>query len=64
MADKPFVPIEHRLSLTVEEAAALSGIPVKTVRLAVRAGELGHFEKGSTTARIRRADLEDWVAAL
>ena len=27
MADKPFVPVEHRLALTVPEAAALCGIP-------------------------------------
>ena len=64
MADKPFVPVEHRLALTVPEAAALCGIPEKVVRAAVVHGDLSHFEKGSTTARIRRSDLEDWVALL
>lgn len=64
MAGKPFVPVEHRLALTVPEAAALCGIPEKVVRAAVVHGDLRHFEKGSTTARIRRTDLEDWVALL
>lgn len=49
MAGKPFVPVEHRLALTVPEAAALCGIPEKVVRAAVVHGDLRHFEKGSTT---------------
>ena len=53
MADKPFVPVEHRLALTVPEAAALCGISGEGgVRAAVVHGDLRHFEKGSTTARI------------
>lgn len=56
MAGKPFVPVEHRLALTVPEAAALCGIPEKVVRAAVVHGDLRHFEKGSTTARIRRSE--------
>lgn len=40
MADKPFVPVEHRLALTVPEAGALSGIPARVVRAAVLNGDM------------------------
>lgn len=46
MADKPFVPVEHRLALTVPEAAALCGIPEKVVRAAVVHGDLRHSGEG------------------
>lgn len=59
-----FVPIWHRPLLTADEAAALTGIPVKIVRAAVRSGDLPARYAGSSTARIRRSDLDAWVDEL
>lgn len=62
--DPLYVPPERRLTLTVEAAAAVAGLPVKQVRAAVDRGDLPHFTLGSTTVRIRRSDLEQWVSVL
>ena len=46
------------------EAEALTGVPVKIIRAQVRNGLLKARMAGSTTMRIRRADLDAWLDAL
>lgn len=60
----PEIPIKDKLTLTVPEASALAGIPYKIVNAAVKNGDLASCYAGSSTVRIRRTDLVDWVAAL
>ncbi|MGN2357846.1 hypothetical protein [Bifidobacterium longum] len=60
----PEIPLKDKLTLTVPEASALSGIPYKIVNAAVKNGNLAACYAGSSTVRIRRSDLDDWVAAL
>lgn len=60
----PDIPLKDRLTLTVPEASALSGIPYKIVNAAVKNNDLEACYAGSSTVRIRRADLDDWVEAL
>lgn len=62
--EKPYVPIEHRPLLGVPEAAALTGLDEKVIRLAIRQGELIACYVHSSTKRIRRRDLDDWLSAL
>ncbi len=62
--EKPYVPIEHRPLLGVPEAAALTGLDEKVVRQAIRQGELIACYAGSSTKRIRRRDLDDWISSL
>lgn len=61
---KPYVPIEHRPLLGVPEAEALTGVPAKIIRAQIRNGLLKARMAGSTTMRIRRADLDVWLDAL
>ena len=60
----PEIPIKDKLTLTVPEASALAGIPYKIVNAAVKNGDLASCYAGRSTVRIRRTDLDDWVAAL
>ena len=60
----PEIPIKDKLTLTVPEASARSGIPYKIDNAAVKNGDLESCYAGSSTVRIRRADLDDWVATL
>ena len=60
----PDVPLKDKLTLTVPEASALSGIPYKIVNAAVKHHDLEACYAGSSTVRIRRSDLNDWVATL
>ena len=60
----PYVPIEHRPLLGVPEAAALTGLDEKAIRPAIRQGELIACYAGSSTKRIRRRDLDDWISSL
>ena len=62
--EKPYVPIEHRPLLGVTEAEALTGIPAKIIRANIRAGRLAARMADSTTMRIRRADLDEWLDLL
>ena len=59
--EKPYVPIEHRPLLGVTEAEALTGIPAKIIRANIRSGRLAARMADSTTMRIRRADLDEWL---
>ena len=62
---KPYVPITDRPPLLgVPEAEALTGVPAKIIRAQVRNGLLKARRAGSTTRRIRRADLDAWLDAL
>ena len=61
---KPFVPIADRPLLGVPEVEALTGVPAKIIRANVRNGLLGACMVGSTTMRIRRADLDSWLDSL
>ena len=60
----PYVPIENRPLLGVDEVEALTGVPAKIIRANVRNGLLKARMAGSTTMRIRRADLDAWLDAL
>ena len=62
--EKPYVPITDRPLLGVPEAEALTGIPAKIIRAQIRNGLLKARMAGSTTIRIRRADLDVWLDAL
>ena len=44
--------------------AALTGLDEKAIRLAIRQGELIACYAGSSTKRIRRRDLDDWISSL
>ena len=59
-----FVPIADRPLLGVPEAEALTGVPAKIIRANVRNGLLRTCMAGSTTMRIRRADLDSWLDSL
>lgn len=52
-----------KVAYTFEEAAEAVGMSARTIRRAVADGELTpHFVRGSMP-RIRRADLDAWIAA-
>lgn len=61
---KLYVPIEHRPLLGVPEAVALTGLDEKVIRLAIRQGKLIACYVHSSTKRIRRRDLDDWLSAM
>lgn len=63
------VSVADRLSFTIQTASLLAGIPEKTIREAIRSGDLHSFttnryQSGSMTVRIRRRELEDWLNTL
>lgn len=60
----PCVPIENRPLLGVDEVEALTGVPAKIIRANVRNGLLKACMAGSTTMRIRRRDLDEWLDML
>ena len=62
--EKPYVPIENRPLLGVDEVEALTGVPAKIIRANVRNGLLKACLAGSTTMRIRRRDLDEWLDML
>lgn len=62
--EKPYVPITDRPLLGVPEAEALTGVPAKIIRAQVRNGLLKARMAGSTTMRIRRRDLDEWLDML
>ena len=54
-----------KIRRTIErEAAALTGLDEKIVRQAIRQGELIACYAHSSTKRIRRRDLDDWISSL
>ncbi|PKU96924.1 hypothetical protein CQR55_0707 [Bifidobacterium pseudolongum subsp. globosum] len=60
----PYVPIENRPLLGVDEVEVLTGVPAKIIRANVRNGLLKACMAGSTTMRIRRRDLDEWLDML
>lgn len=54
LKEKPYMPIEHRPLLGVDEVEALTVIPTKIIRANVCNGLLKACMAGSTTMRIRR----------
>lgn len=63
-SEKPYVPIADRPLLGVPEAAALCGLSEKAVYTAIKRGELLVCYVHSSTAHIRRRDLDDWISCL
>jgi transposase len=61
---KKTVPIESKLTFSLEEAAALSGLPESYLLKAIRSGELKASDKRSEGWNIKRWDLEDFVRSL
>ncbi len=59
---KHLVPLKDRLALSPEEASALSGIGLTSIRAAAK-GALAARKFGARTI-ILRSDLEAWLAAL
>lgn len=60
----PCVPVADRPLLGVDEVEALTGVPAKIIRANVRNGLLKACMAGSTTMRIRRRDLDEWLDML
>jgi excisionase family DNA binding protein len=61
---RPSVPIEAKLMLTVDEAAALSGVGRTALDAAIRRGELKAHRGLGRGRRLKRADLEKWAGKL
>ena len=58
------VPLDRRLLLTVPEAAALSGIPLRNLKAAIADGLLPVCTTGSSRLYVRRADLDKYIQTL
>jgi len=54
------VPIEAKLTLTIDEATSLSGLTQKTILKAIREKKLAVVEEN----KIKRTDLDDFVRKL
>lgn len=61
--DKPLVPPADKLVLSLDEAAALSGVPRSALDAARKDGRL-HTVKIGRGYKVRRGDLETFVASL
>ena len=60
----PVVPLEHKLSLTLEECAALTGLKICAMRSAIWAGDLPYIRMGAGGRYlIRRESLERFLAS-
>jgi excisionase family DNA binding protein len=60
---KGVVPLADRLSLSPEEASALTGIGLTSIRQAAASGALKTRKHGTRTI-ILREDLKDWLQAM
>jgi excisionase family DNA binding protein len=60
---KNVVPLAQRLSMSPEEASALTGIGLTSIRQAAASGELKARKHGTRTV-ILQEDLKDWLQAL
>lgn len=61
MRSKPKVEIKDRILLTVEEAAAYSGISETTLRGRIREGEYDFILKNGTKTMIKRKGFERYL---
>lgn len=59
----PSVPVAEKLTLTLAEAAALSGLPEEFLGQSIRDKKLRSFELDGTE-RIKRADLDSFIKNL
>jgi excisionase family DNA binding protein len=59
----PVADLAHKLTLTTTDAAVLSGLPLSQIRTALRTGALPSIGRGRSR-RVKRADLDAWVAGL
>ena len=62
-SNRPFVPIEEKLLLTLPEVQALTGLSRDTLRDAIKQNELSAKIIGKAW-RIKRSDLEDYIENL
>jgi excisionase family DNA binding protein len=60
---KGVVPLADRLSLSPEDASALTGIGLTSIRQAAASGALKARKHGTRTTILRK-DLEDWLQAM
>jgi excisionase family DNA binding protein len=60
---KGVVPLADRLSLSPEDASALTGIGLTSIRQAAASGALKARKHGTRTIILRK-DLEDWLQAM
>jgi hypothetical protein len=60
---KPHIPLKDRLSLSPEEASALTGIGLTRIRQATYSGSLVARKNGKNTV-ILPEDLKAWLKAL
>lgn len=59
---RPVVPVEARLTLSLDEAAALSGVPRSMLRAAISDGSLAAKKLGRGW-KVRRSELLRWIEA-
>lgn len=59
----PVSELAHKLTLSVAEARALSGLGLGEIQRALKSGALKRVKIAKGVA-IRRSDLESWVAGL
>jgi excisionase family DNA binding protein len=60
---KNVVPLAQRLSMSPDEASALTGIGLTSIRQAASTGELKARKHGTRTV-ILRDDLKEWLQAM
>jgi excisionase family DNA binding protein len=61
--EKVTVPLPERLSLSPEQASALTGIGISRIREAIRAGDLDAHRNGASIV-ILPDDIKVWLKAL
>ena len=64
MKEVPKVEIKDKILLTVEEAAAYSGISQTTLRGRIREGEYDFVLKNGTKTMIKRKGLEKYLESV
>lgn len=63
ISELPHIPIQDRPWLTRAEAASLARVHQRTIDAACRSGLLiEHKGMGEKSGRIKRADLDTWIA--
>jgi excisionase family DNA binding protein len=62
-ATTSLIELAHKLTLAIDEAAALSGLSKQMIETALKDGRLPHVKEGKTIA-INRRDLESFVDSL
>ncbi|MBI4496337.1 MAG: excisionase family DNA-binding protein [Chloroflexi bacterium] len=60
----PLADLTHKLTLSVAEAALLTGIGRHAIRDAINNGALRAVRPGKRAFRIKREDLDAWLRSL